>query len=152
MLISCFRKKGFTLVEIMIVIAIIGIMAAFVGGNLQTSRKRASLEEQAQRFIGGLEEARSNSIGAKDGRSWGIRFNDSEYRLFSINTLGDDEIIRTESLPSAMEFSNSGRIVFTKLTGVPEIPVSIILRDDHFQVKVEVFYESIKKGIIEKTS
>jgi general secretion pathway protein H len=63
------RPRGFTLIEILIVLVIVGITIALVGVNLQRDPKGA-LREEAQRLALLLTAARSEAIATGKSLAW----------------------------------------------------------------------------------
>lgn len=57
--------SGFTLIEMMIVIAIVGIMTAIVMTSLNTGRTRKALETSAHEFAGAVREAQNYSLSGR---------------------------------------------------------------------------------------
>jgi prepilin-type N-terminal cleavage/methylation domain-containing protein len=64
--------RGFTLLELMIIVAIIGILSALAFSNLQQSRRRSRLSSTALELLGTIQEARSEAIA--NGRDVGVLF------------------------------------------------------------------------------
>jgi type IV fimbrial biogenesis protein FimT len=79
------QAKGFTLVEIVIVIAILGIAAAVAAPNLASMMARHQLKGAARQVMGDLMWARMQSVSQKN-----------EFKIFSMNSheykiLDDDD-------------------------------------------------------------
>ncbi len=55
-------REGFTLLELLVVLAIIGLMAVIAGPRLAGALPGAELESGARQLIGGLREARSKAV------------------------------------------------------------------------------------------
>ncbi len=66
-------QKGFTLIEVLIVIALIGIMLAVAGYYMGGQGKLAQLKSVARDLVGHMNLARTGAI--RDTRPWAIQFN-----------------------------------------------------------------------------
>jgi len=129
-------NKGFSLLEVLIAIFIIGVLAAITVNNMSGARDRKIMEGTADEIVAKLEEVKANSQIGKGGLNYGIKFNDDSYVLFSgLSYDSGDSNNVTISINSRMELSNtisgsSDSVVFSKIKGEPNhtgtITVSLI--------------------------
>lgn len=103
------RQSGFTLIEIMVVVVIAAIMAAFIGVRINRDDDRIARLE-ARRFIAVLNEVRDEAL--MTGRVYALQFkiNSRSYLFYSNPTdwkpVVDDRLLRERTLPEGikMEF------------------------------------------------
>jgi len=77
-----FKKYGFTLLEMMIVVAIMGILSAIAVPNLKTYMAQRRLNGAVRQVFGDLMAARQRAI--TENRSIGVEFtSDHVYRIFA---------------------------------------------------------------------
>lgn len=91
------NKRGFTLIEVIIVIALLGILMAMATPSLVAWRENAQNKEVAREILAGMRQARSLAVTEACNVSYSI---DPETRSIEINT-GDR--ILTRQLPGTSD-------------------------------------------------
>lgn len=150
-------KKGFTLFEVMIIIAIFFILSFLVVFNLRFFQKEADLENSAEKIINLLRLAQNKTLASEKGSQWGIFFDSSASPHKCILFKGENYFQRDSSfdeiyeLPKSIEFleinfDGKNEIVFERITGfVSNLSqrgkISIGLKND-LSKKIEIFIES----------
>lgn len=116
-------QKGLTLLEIIVVIAILGIMMAVTAPSLQSLADNIALKDAVQLVKTKTKIAKDYSLGAKNDKKYGIRFETSKITLFLVNADDTTADVESYDLPSGVEIygitlADSGQsIVFSRLTG-----------------------------------
>ena len=139
-----FQEKGFSLLELIISLAIIAIIGSLAGLGLVIYQRSIAADSTAREITGQLRLAQRKAISGEDGDlngqgdSWGIRFSNSSddtYQVFYGTVYNSASTTATVYLPSSAKFTdptegNTKDIIFTKLTGTttPET-ISIALPD-----------------------
>jgi len=98
-------RAGFTLVEILVVIAIVAIVAALASANLGDDSQR-SIEREAKRLAGALEHAAA--VAQWQRMTIGVSLEGSVYRFWardandSWNAINGDDALAMRVLPQGM--------------------------------------------------
>ena len=134
MLLSIFKtkknnSKGFTLVETLVVIAVVSILSIITMANYQGSQKQQSVQRAAHQLAGDIRRAQNMAMASVEHEGvipdgYGIYFNKGNdfdsYILFADdngnqtrNGMGDEDV-KIIDLPSGVEISspNSANIFF----------------------------------------
>jgi len=133
-------RKGFTLLELIISVGIIGIVASVGLFALEGVRSRKTLGYETDKLIETLREAQQNSISELELAYWGI-FADAvsggsdTYKIFYASSVGAvaSTTYRTVILPPQIEFSapaqgSSSTVTFFKISGVPDASTTLTLQ------------------------
>lgn len=98
------RHGGFTLIEILVVVAIIAIISAMLMIRLQPGSSRSALKTEVDRFDVLLELATEQAI--IQGQSIGVEIKERGYRFYIYDPLqlqwssiDSDEVLRQRTLP-----------------------------------------------------
>jgi len=76
-------RRGFTVFEIVIAVAIIAIVATIILGQAGVFRRQAALAGEAERLLTILERARTETLASKDSLNYGVYFEVGAVTIFS---------------------------------------------------------------------
>lgn len=102
---------GFTLIEVLVVIVVIGIASAYLVVNLGGAADRPTAEREAARFAGALEHAAARAQWS--GETLGVSAEGSAYRFWRREgidrwtALVDDDVLAPRVLPAHLQVSAS---------------------------------------------
>lgn len=138
------RKHGFSLVELLIVIAIIGISAGIVLRGFDSDQKtKTQLEIEGQKLSAIIASQKNDAISGKKDPNMTVcsnykisveAANDSQYVVTGCNPI-------TQTLKSGITFSALANVTFTSPQGVATataFPVNFVLQKDSQNYTVSV--------------
>jgi len=102
-------RSGFTLIEMLIVVFVIGIASTFVVVNLGGNGDRRTAEREAARLAGALEHAAA--LAQWNGETLGVSAEGSTYRFWRRGVdsrwaaLTDDDVLAPRALPAEFTVS-----------------------------------------------
>lgn len=96
--------RGFTAIELLTVIAIIGIMAAIVSLPLGNLQQRTAVRESGLRVLDTLRRAQMQAMAGHYGDGWGVHFSDSDGCSLPAKTIW---VFRGGSFTSATDTSDA---------------------------------------------
>ena len=148
-LINTKYQSGFTLFELMIVIAIMGILAAVTASIIPTIGRGKELEADRDKIVAYLRYARQKSVSQEEGKQWGARFDNSNsalpnFKLFHTPPYSAANVRETIFLSDKVQFNdpssgNTKDIIFAKITGTTAAAsVTVALRNTGQQKTVSV--------------
>ncbi len=127
--------KGFTLIELMITLAILTIVAVIGGVNLFNYYSRQNLTSAANEIVALLRQAQNSSLTQESGDQWGVHFSNVTttqglIQLFHGSSFASGTLANSQSLPTGVQFINpvsgtSTDVIFSKVTGYPNTSASI---------------------------
>jgi len=119
-------KKGFTIIEILVVLAIIGFLVAVVLPSLSTMRSNQVLKSAATDIFSALNKARSNTLSSVDSSEYGVHFESAKIVIFKGTTFSsadpsnEEILISSPASVSGISLSGGGaELYFNRLSGAP---------------------------------
>jgi prepilin-type N-terminal cleavage/methylation domain-containing protein len=118
------KTRGFTLIEILITVGILGAIVTIILVSFNTFRDSQGLERETETVVEILNQARSQTLSSKNASSYGVHFASTSVTFFTgttynaadstnqIYSLTSNNIINSVNLtPGGMD------VVFNRLTG-----------------------------------
>lgn len=138
-------KKGFTLIEFLIVVTILVVVAGVILWSLNSFRSRQAVKNTKSEIISALALARSRSLNGLDDKTHGVNFSSAQLTIFSgatfaagapgnqtvdlplvslsLNLAGGDSVVFNRLTGSTV---NAGKIVITSLSGQNTATITIL--------------------------
>ncbi len=146
-----FNKRGFTLIEILVVIGIVSVISSIVAVSLFNYRDRAALRVETGRVVALINETREQSVAGRGGVVHGLHFEESKVVRFSGQTYVADAIgnepLELSSLVDIGSISLTGGasdVVFSRLSGKSD-------KTGTFRVRLKSDVANYKEVRIEST-
>jgi len=116
------EQKGFTLIEVMLVVAMIAMLASMTIPISFGSLKKQSVEEESSKLLGILRQTQAKSMEGRDDSLWGVYFTPESYTVFKGNSYEEREPVYDEvfELFSDINVAGAPEIVFD-YQGIPII-------------------------------
>lgn len=137
--------KGFTLLELLLVLGVIAIVTGISTVSLSNFNKNKALGIETEKVLSLITKARSFTLAAKDGVSYGVHFEERKAVLFSgasysaLNPANQIQPLNDEVKISVVTLTGGGmETLFKKLSGVTDQQgtVTLVLVRDASVIKV----------------
>jgi len=129
------NKNGFSLIEIIIVVAILSVLAATVVSGFIAFNKNSTLKNNSEEFVSVVKLAQNQAMSSENYSRYGIHIDKdsspNKYVLFQGDTYNEEATTnQTYNLDNSMEFGDDGlnQVVFERLTGFPDQSGSVSLQ------------------------
>jgi type II secretion system protein H len=103
------HPDGFSLVELLVAIAILGILSSIALVQTGVDRRRLALDAATRRLMVGLERARQSA--QRDGRPCALSLTAEGWRAPAGSVLSRTEIQLSTNLPESLRFSLNGLVL-----------------------------------------
>lgn len=116
-------QRGFTIIEMLIVIAVIVILVSMSVGAFSQFYKGNILEEQTQKVVTTLVDARSKTLLSKEDTNYGVHFESDRVILFKGDTYSaidpdNEEVLLSSRVSLTTIIAGGGSdIIYKRLTG-----------------------------------
>lgn len=120
------NRSGFALLEVLLVVAILGIIAVFSFPMLRKFQIRSDLFNTSETITQGIARARLLAQSGKENSAWG--FSIEHGTLFKGDSYDERDPAYDElyTSPSTIALSGTTEVYFDPLTGKPNAPGSIV--------------------------
>ena len=115
-----FFKKGFSLIETLVVLSVFSLLAGFVLTTLNSSRNEISLKDAQTNLIFSLEQARNRAAAGVGSGAHGVYIDYVEKKIFVFE---GDSYSQATATPTEVNFNfepfikDEAEIVFNRLSG-----------------------------------
>lgn len=117
------KKSGFTLIEVLVVMVIVGVIAGLILGSLSKYRFEQTLRVEALSIVSIINDARYKTLASLNSSQYGIHINNNSVVSFSgssYNQNNQSNFVHT--LPDGLEIVNisisgGSDIIFERLNG-----------------------------------
>ncbi len=146
------KKRGFTLLETLVVLAIIAVLSTVAVRSYYLLREKHSIQKDADSIVSVIESAKNMSLNRKNDSSYGVKFSSSTVTVFVGSTYTNGNKISTYDLEPNVKISSlslhpSGtELGFSKITGTPNATGTIVLSTPSYSRIVTIY----GTGIIEE--
>ncbi len=127
-------QKGFTLIEMLVVIAVIGIIALVVMPSFSTMRQRAVLKSATSDVLSALDKARSQTLASVNSSEYGVHFQSDKVVIFkgtvysAVDANNENILIASPATISTITLSGGGSdVYFNRLTGAPNKTGTVVV-------------------------
>lgn len=135
------KQAGFTVLEIVIAVAVVAIVASIVIGQATVFRRQAALSTESERLITLLAKARTDTLASLNSLNYGVYFAEDAVTIFNgesyVAGAEGNEIINLDSSVEIIAINLSGnQVVFERLTGASNAgTVTLALTNDNNQTR-----------------
>lgn len=126
-----FGNKGITVMEIMLVIAILGLLLGIVLPQFAQMREKQSLWNASEEVMSAISEAKANTLASVDSSEYGVHFESGAVIIFkgvSFSPGAPDNEQRGIIAPATITsvtlggiLASSGDMYFNRLSGLPSL-------------------------------
>jgi type II secretory pathway pseudopilin PulG len=129
-----FQQKGTTLGEILLAIAIVGIITTLVSPGFAKIKKIQVLKSMAEEIVSAVEEARSLTLSSVNSSSYGVHFETNKVIIFTGTSFSSGapgnkilDLISPVSISNINLSNSDSDMYFYRLSGLPNATGTVTL-------------------------
>ena len=145
-----FYKKGITFIELLVVLAVLGIMVSIVLPQFSKMRENQVLKNGVQDILSSLDKARIQTLASLNSSNYGVYFQVDKIIIFkgtdfsTRDTTKDETInIITPATISNVALGNgspiSGEMFFNRLSGSPSTSGTVTISTTNYSKKITIW-------------
>ena len=145
-----FYKKGITIIELLVVLAVLGIIFSIVIPQFSKMRENQVLKNGVQDILSSFDKARSQTLASLNSSEYGVHFEADKIIIFkgidffTRDTAKDETInIITPATISNVELGDgspiSGNMYFNRLFGKPSTTGTITISTTNYSKKITIW-------------
>jgi Tfp pilus assembly protein FimT len=120
------KNRGITLVEIMVIIAVIGILSAVVTSQFFAVKRLQVLKNAGEDIVAGIHKAKSQTLASLYSDNYGVHFQADKIVIFrgTVYNSGDPnneniDIVSPATVSSITLSGGGSELYFNRLSGMP---------------------------------
>lgn len=119
------KKTGFTFIEVLLVIAALGILAGLAIPFYQSFQVSSQLDNTVQELVQTLRRAQAKAMASENYQSYGILFEPHKFILFGGTSYNPNDPFNEEvELSNVLTVDYSGlggnSVIFSRIRGLPD--------------------------------
>ena len=142
-------KRGITIIELLVVLAVLGIIISVVTPQFSKIRENQVLKSGVQDILSSLDKARSQTLASLNSLNYGVHFQPDKIILFTTQTFNPNAVDNeTINITTPATISNvtlnlvsdiSGEIFFNRLSGSPSKTGTITVSTTSFSKIITIW-------------
>jgi prepilin-type N-terminal cleavage/methylation domain-containing protein len=143
-----FYRKGITIIELLVVLAVLGIIFSIVVPQFSKMRENQVLKSGVQDILSSLDKARSQTLASLNSSEYGVRFESDRIIIFkgdafSPNTIDNEtiNIVTPASISSVtlnLVSGISGEMYFNRLSGSPSKTGTVTISTTSYSKRITI--------------
>ncbi len=129
-------KTGFTLIEILLVIAIVAIIGASSTPFLSRFVLQTQFDSTSDRFVGAIRKAQGYATDGKDNQTWGVCRTESTIRIYS-SSCSTPIFFEDLAVPASVTIASFSDTTFNN-RGEPSNALSVLVSSNIESVTFEL--------------
>lgn len=115
------RISGFTLLEVLVTVTVIGLLAGFAAPVYQSFQVRADVDIAALSTVHNLRRAQSLAMASAGDSTWGVRVGPGSIVVFQGESYAsrDAQFDEVTAINTALTLGGMTEVVFSKVSGLP---------------------------------